>query len=178
MIIGLTGYAQSGKDTVANILVNNYGYTRVAFADKIREFVYRTNPLIETGISVQDMVDEYGWDVAKQNSEVRRLLQNFGVTARDMFGDTFWINQLLWGYDWSVPTVVTDVRFENEAKYLKKWTPDDTQLWRIKRPGVEAVNSHVSESQLDGYPVDQIFMNNGTLEDLEVLIKTRMNGLL
>jgi dephospho-CoA kinase len=40
MIIGLTGYAQSGKDTVANILVENYGYQRVAFADPIRALLY------------------------------------------------------------------------------------------------------------------------------------------
>ena len=39
MIIGLTGYAQAGKDSVANSLVQNYGYTRVAFADKIKELL-------------------------------------------------------------------------------------------------------------------------------------------
>ncbi len=48
MIIGLTGYAQSGKDTVANILVERYGFTRVAFADKIREFLYETNPMYDS----------------------------------------------------------------------------------------------------------------------------------
>ena len=31
-VIGLTGYAQSGKDTVASILVEKYGYRRIAFA--------------------------------------------------------------------------------------------------------------------------------------------------
>mgnify|MGYP006283771541 FL=1 len=43
MIIGLTGYAQSGKDTVASLLVEHYGYERVAFADKIRSFLYEMN---------------------------------------------------------------------------------------------------------------------------------------
>ena len=36
MIIGLSGYAQSGKDEVAKVLVEDYGYKRVAFADKIK----------------------------------------------------------------------------------------------------------------------------------------------
>ena len=36
MIIGLSGYARSGKDTVAELLVLNYGFKRVAFADGIR----------------------------------------------------------------------------------------------------------------------------------------------
>ena len=38
-VIGLTGYAQSGKDTLASILVEKYGYSRVAFGDKIRDFI-------------------------------------------------------------------------------------------------------------------------------------------
>ena len=47
-------------------------------------------------------------------------------------------------------------------------------MWRIKRIGVDAVNAHVSESQMDDYPVDQIFTNNGSIEDLGLMIKTRM----
>ena len=49
MIIGLTGYAQSGKDSVADILVKNYGYTRIAFADPIRKLLYETNPAVKDG---------------------------------------------------------------------------------------------------------------------------------
>ena len=43
-VIGLTGYAGSGKDTLANILVEEYGFTRIAFADKTKEFLYDLNP--------------------------------------------------------------------------------------------------------------------------------------
>ena len=46
MIIGLTGYARSGKDTVAQILVDKFGFTRVAFADPIRDFCYQVNPIV------------------------------------------------------------------------------------------------------------------------------------
>ena len=65
MIIGLTGYAQSGKDTVAKILVENYGFTRIAFADKIREFLYETNPMYDSIVGeplfVKAKVDRDGW---------------------------------------------------------------------------------------------------------------------
>ena len=37
MIIGLTGYKGSGKDTAASHLVEKYGFTRVAFADKLKK---------------------------------------------------------------------------------------------------------------------------------------------
>ena len=49
MIIGLSGYAQSGKDTVAKVLIEEYGFTRIAFADKIREFLYDLNPQVKVG---------------------------------------------------------------------------------------------------------------------------------
>jgi len=67
--------------------------------------------------------------------------------------------------------VITDVRFENEAMMIKLM---GGQLWRVKRLGIGPVNDHVSESELEGYKVNQIFVNNGTLKDLELLVTTRM----
>ena len=177
MIIGLTGYAQSGKDTVANILVKNYGYTRIAFADKIREFLYETNPMYDSVVGeplfVRAKVDRDGWEEAKKSPQIRRLLQNSGVAARKLFGEDFWVNQAVNGMDIDGSYVIADVRFENEADKIKA---AGGQIWRIKRLGVDPINGHVSETQMDGYPVDQIFINNGTVEDLDSLIKTMMAG--
>ena len=176
MIIGLTGYAQSGKDSVANILVNNYGYTRVAFADPIRELLYQMNPAVKDGgYRVQSTVDAYGWDVAKTAfPEVRNMLQNLGVGARKTFGDMFWVQQALRQVSPEGNFVITDVRYPNEAKAIRSY--EDSQIWRIKRSGVDPVNAHASETAMDGERVDQIFVNNGTLEDLQVLINTRMRA--
>jgi hypothetical protein len=179
MIIGLTGYAQSGKDTVAKILVENYGYTRVAFADKIRDFLYEMNPMVDNvagePIFLKERVDRDGWEVAKKNPHVRRALQNAGVSARKVFGEDFWIDRSLVSILRNENTVITDVRFINEADVVKHQAG---QVWRIKRLGVDAVNAHVSESQMDGYPVDQIFTNNSSIEDLELMVKTRMTSLV
>jgi hypothetical protein len=171
MIIGLIGYAQSGKDTVAKILVDNYGYKRIAFADKIREFLYETGPDY-----IKYLVDEIGWEKAKQNRTVREMLQTTGVGARNVFGEDFWINQAFSGLRDLDNVVITDVRFTNEADYLKSYP--GSQLWRVERNGVKAVNSHVSETQLDNYPfIDQTFVNNGTIADLEVLVLRRLAGM-
>jgi hypothetical protein len=185
MIIGLTGYAQSGKDTVAKILVENYGYTRVAFADKIREFLYETNPMYDSmagePVFVKAKVDRDGWENAKKSPHIRRLLQNSGVAARKIFGEDFWVNQVFKDIDPSSNIVITDVRFSNEAEAIKlitQFTGIESQVWRIKRIGVDAVNAHVSESQMDDYPVDQIFTNNSSIEDLELMVKTRMTALV
>jgi CRISPR/Cas system CSM-associated protein Csm4 (group 5 of RAMP superfamily) len=181
MIIGLTGYAQSGKDTLANLLVENYGYTRVAFADKIRDFLYEMNPMVDTvafePIFLKERVDRDGWEVAKQNPHIRRALQNAGVAARKTFGEGFWVHEamksMLEDPRPDMNYVITDVRFLNEADMIRA---NKGQMWRVKRNGVEAVNAHISESQLDGYPVDQIFTNNGSIDDLKELLNKRLAG--
>ena len=178
MIIGLTGYARSGKDTVANILVENYGYTRVAFADKIRELLYETNPQVGS-TRLQALVSEYGWDVAKSSPEVRHLLQELGVGARKVFGESFWVHEamktMLNDPRPDLNYVITDVRFFNEADMIKA---NQGQLWRVERPGITAVNNHVSESELNLYAVNHIIENNGDLDNLTSLVSERMVGFL
>jgi len=176
MIIGLTGYARSGKDSVAKVLVDHYGFIRLAFADPIRELLLEINPILDKGNRLSSLVNEYGWDIAKGQPEVRRLLQTLGVGARKVFGENHWIVEAFKNIDPTKNYVVTDVRFSNEADWIKDIY--NGQIWRIKRPGVDAINTHVSESEMDSYKVDQIFHNSGSIEDLEAMIKVRMVGLL
>jgi dephospho-CoA kinase len=183
MIIGLTGYAQSGKDTVAKVLTDNYGFERVAFADKIREYLYEMNPMVDNihfePIFLKEIVDRDGWDSAKSSPHIRRTLQNAGVAARKTFGESFWVHEamktMLNNVKPDVNYVITDVRFLNEADMIRA---NQGQIWRVKRIGIEAVNGHVSEHEMDNYPVHQTFTNNGTLEDLETMIKARMMSLV
>ena len=39
MIIGMCGLIGTGKDTVADILVNNYNFIKVSFPDKLKDGV-------------------------------------------------------------------------------------------------------------------------------------------
>jgi len=177
MIIGLSGYARSGKDEVAKILVEDYGYKRVAFADKIRDLLLETNPQVKDGFRVESVVSAYGWDQAKVLfPEIRNLLQRLGVGARKVFGDEFWVAQALKQVHFEENWVITDVRFTNEADRIKQY--DNSQLWRVKRTGVDAVNGHVSEHDMDGYPVDMILKNEGTLENLRTMVRNRMEFAL
>lgn len=46
MIIGLNGNPGTGKDTVANYLVAEHGFVRIAFADRLRELTAAINPIV------------------------------------------------------------------------------------------------------------------------------------
>lgn len=185
MIIGLSGYAQSGKDTVANYLVEKYGFKKVSFADPIREALYRLNPLITdypglAGISLAWIVDRSGWEEAKKNSpECRRLLQRFGTeVGREMFGADFWVKQAIGKINREENAVFADVRYRNEAQTIQS---DGGQIWRISKPGVLAVNNHESERDLDGYQFDAGLNNIGSIQDLQngvdAIMKNK-NGLV
>jgi hypothetical protein len=165
MIIGLSGYAQSGKDTVAELLCLNYKYHRRAFADPMRDAIYTLNPIVfNLNSRVADLVDEYGWDVAKANPEVRRLLQVFGTdVGRKMFNENFWVDIALAGLHDKHRVVVSDVRFPNEAEAIKKL---GGQVWRINRHNHTPVNGHKSEHAMDNYMFKHVLYNDGTIDDL------------
>jgi len=176
MIIGLSGYAKVGKDEVAQILVKKYGFKRIAFADPIRELLLEINPILANGYHLKTIINEEGWTLAKNKEEVRRLLQELGVGARQVLGDDVWVVAALRKMEnFKENYVITDVRFENEAVMVRQL---GGEIWRIQRPGIQAVNNHVSELEMDGYKFDRVLRNEGTLEELELLIQTRMDAPL
>ena len=172
MIIGLSGKAQAGKDTVAAILVEDYGSTRLAFADVIKAAVYMLDPIISlSGLRLQHLVDTNGWEAAKQFPEVRRLLQVFGTeVGREMIDPQIWIELTMNGIKASGNFVISDVRFRNEAEEIKY---QGGQVWRITR-AVNEINFHRSETELDSWNFDQYIPNNGTVEELRNEVKEVM----
>lgn len=171
MIIGLSGYARSGKDTVAGMLMGIHGYENRAFAEPIRKAVYTLNPIVKDfGYTLKPTVDAYGWDVAKTMfPEIRRLLQSFGTeVGREMFGETFWVDQAFKGLGTYSRVVFTDVRFPNEAARIKLY---GGQVWRVTRLGVGPINNHISETALDDWDFNKIITNDADLQTLQGKIK-------
>ena len=173
MIVGLSGKARAGKDTVASILVEDYGFTRLAFADIIKAAVYTLDPIISlSGLRLQHLIDANGWEAAKQFPEVRRLLQVFGSeVGRDMIDPQIWIELTMHGIKASGNYVLSDVRFRNEAEEIKF---QGGQVWRITRAINDTIDLHRSETELDSWDFDYYVPNNGSVEDLKNEIKELM----
>lgn len=168
MIVGLIGYAQSGKDTVASRLVDVRNFKRYAFADNLRKALYKLNPILsqrEDGspIRLADHVDAVGWERAKKTAEVRRLLQEYGSTIREI-DEWFWVRPVMNAINEDNGlSVITDVRFPNEAKAIRD---AGGMLVRVFRTSVGPVNGHVSETALDDVYEDWTIYNNSTLAAL------------
>ena len=174
-IIGLCGYARCGKDSLASFLSVEHGYQRIAFADKLRDMLYALNPLIGAGFEeadgytwttrVQDLVDNVGWDRAKEGyPEIRALLQRLGTEAgRTVLGENVWVDASLRDLDPAGRYVVTDVRFPNEFAAIEE---RGGVMVRVLRPGYEPVNGHSSETALDDVDCDYVFRNNAGLNQM------------
>jgi hypothetical protein len=164
MIIGLSGYARSGKDTVAELLVLNYGFKRMAFADGIRDALLALNPILHDGHRLNEIVTMYGWEVAKAKDEVRRLLQVMGTeVGRKLINEDVWVWLLFNKIGTDERIVIPDVRFPNEARMIES---QGGEVWRINRHNHGAVNDHISERAMDNHMFQRVIYNDGTLDDL------------
>lgn len=190
-IIALSGFARSGKDEAAKVLVEEYGFTQVAFADKLREVLYALNPIVsrpnlwksiepdflldlptDSPVHIQQVIDYYGWDGYKETvfgTEVRRLLQRLGTEAgRQTLWDTIWIDAALTDFDEDAKVVVSDARFFNEFDAVRD---RGGYVWRIEREGVGPANDHPSETEAVDYPYFSLYLHNdGTLDEWKELV--------
>lgn len=167
-LIGFCGRAGSGKDSAAAVLVAA-GWTRVAFADGVKEMAYDIDPVVRnkvgTPMPLAGLVDVVGWDRAKELPDVRRFLQRLGTEGvRRHLGDSVWVDLAAEKIDAvGGPVVVTDVRFPNEVEMVRLL---GGVVVRVERPGVAAVVAHSSETAVDGVPPDLTLLNDGDLEQL------------
>jgi len=172
--IGLAGRRGSGKDTAAEYLARKYDYTRVGFADRVKDAALALDPYVgldNTGdlVRLKWIVQTRGWDEAKQDDEIRRLLQMVGDEAgRQIHGPRTWIDQALAKIDAAPgPVVVSDVRYPNEIDELRRVGFIIVQIVRPAndKQRSEMVDLHASESDLRARCDGTIF-NMGTIEDL------------
>ncbi len=170
MIIGLAGYARSGKDSAADAL-ESVGFRRIAFADKLREFMYEMNPQLKCngiGMYLTDVIDNHGWDGYKNtiwSEDIRRWMQVVGTNCvRDILGPDTWANATFNMMESSKNYVITDVRFPNEVRGI--WQRGGF-VYRIWRPGIEPANGHSSETALDDMALNGVLENTGTLEQFK-----------
>lgn len=169
MIIGVSGWARAGKDTIADHLVKKHGYVKMSFADPMRKALYLLNPRIQVAelnnVPLAAAVDGMGWEHLKVESpDIRPLMQRLGTeVGRHLFGETFWVDLAMRQVEQHENIVFADCRFQNEANAIK--AAGGTVI-RVNRPGFEAANDHISEHDLDDFSFDEILTNSGDISDL------------
>lgn len=176
-LLGIAGKKSSGKSTLGDHLAAELGYTRYAFADKVKEAVVALDPLVvgpatafqfkplntlrREGESPVELMDR----LKNDHPEVRRTMQAMGnEVGQGIFGQDFWVDQVLGLYNtWTDKLVcITDVRYPHEGKRIKAL---GGRILRIERPETDNHgDGHVSETSVDEVVWDLKVVNDSTVE--------------
>lgn len=183
-LIGLTGLAGTGKDTVRRILEEDFGADGIAFADPIRDMIGTL--LTENGYSTEWMYerDKKEAPIPGLSISYRHLAQTLGTEWGRAIAADFWLRIARARADALKATgaklvVISDVRFPNEAAWIKE---HGGEVWGIVRDQAAPVRDHDSERLVDVIEPDHFIDNNGTVEDLwravSSLVPNAVEGLM
>lgn len=167
-ILGIGGYALSGKDALADFLEADFGYYRTFMSKPLLEALQIINPYIGTYLRFNELIESVGYTEAKKQHEVRRLLQVFATDfGRSMIDDDIWVNLVNREIAASNAerVAITGIRFKNELKYIKAL--GGTTVW-VSRPGFGPINGHLSEASVVQSDFDVVISNDGSLTDLRI----------
>lgn len=174
-LIGLAGLAGSGKDTAANHLEKITGLERYALASPIKE-------------TVNEM---FGWDERHSAGELkevddpvmgfspRKAYQLFGTEFGRALRDDLWVALADKRCKELGGLIVTDVRFENEAKWIRD---NGGLVIHIVRDDCLGLVGHESEKGVTVHQDDWVCENNGTFRELnkslERILEERLDTCL
>lgn len=174
-IIGFTGQAGSGKTTAALIVLRHYAdFSRLSFADPIRSM------LLALGLSGSDFSG--GAKAAPHpllcGKSPRQAMQLLGTEwGRTLIDPDIWlgaVNQrLLHVLDAGSRAVFDDVRFDNEARFLREESAGI--VIHLENPSAPARMAHASESGISPDLIDHR-ISAANVDDLKTQLLAYLNG--
>ena len=179
VLIGLAGYAGSGKSTVATMLYEEHGFARARFAGPLKAMMAA---LLKDSGADDETIHELIEGANKNHPSIwlngispRVAMQTLGTEwGRVLMGEDFWIELAARKIERfrrrypSVPMVFEDVRFVNEADLIRA---KGGIVLRVDRPGTGPVNTHASDAP--ALAIDGRIVNDGPLS----VLAARVDGL-
>lgn len=204
-LLGLTGPAASGKDTVAAIL-RSRGWQSIAFADAVRDEIatawrvdvrmlleraHKETPLLSFAIGLCGNPAFIDWAVAHGHSlaeprSARWLMQRWGTDFRRTRDADYWVRRVemllnRWAARGMRHCVVTDVRMPNEAAWLRNARG---RIARVHRTDLADTTlpcadtaAHESERTTAAIEADAVIHNDSRLQALPAEVERVVLGL-
>lgn len=194
-VVLFTGRKQAGKNTAAQVLIDEMGYRELSFAADIKQIIIDLDPVIashmpfraEDGYMSVAMGDFRVSDFLKRghtvdtlkesNEEFRRLLQFLGTEVMRKRDSEFWVKQVTQQIeaDPEANWVITDGRFHNEVAKVKSL--DDAIVIFVQNDVAEAAPvKHESEAYAGKLGEDYTIHNNYSIEELRAQVLDIMSA--
>lgn len=192
MLIGVVGFIGSGKGTVADILVNKKDFTKISFADSVKDataaiFGWPRGLLegdTDESREFREKKDEWWSEKTGKHITPRNMLQLIGTEAgRDVIHPDVWVLSVERKIGMYKNVVIPDVRFPNEMKFIQNMggfvvrvrRGDDPEWYETARRANLEGNTdlmtdypiHYSEWAWIGTPTDYQLDNVGAISMLE-----------
>lgn len=164
-IIGLTGRAHSGKDTVSDYLASKHHFWRFAFAAAVKDALKSALRIEAKHFEDPDLKEAL---IEGLGVSPRQLMQTLGTDwGRNMIRKDLWIliaEQRTKAIPQQFDLVFTDVRYENEADYVRSL---GGQIWHVVRADNRSTREHESEDGIVFVKgIDRRLHNNSAIFDL------------
>jgi len=201
MLIAILGKKHSGKDTIANFLIEKYGFTKYSFADPLKKGIQAFFNLTDQQLNDQKLKEEIDprWGVSP-----RKLFQVIGTdffqnSIRDFLPElkinnedpkNHWVNLFKeWYYqNLEKKIVISDVRFLHEINTIKGlggviYKVIRTRIYDNDNDNdndIDVNNNyyyHQSEKEIENIPddmINDIIINDKSLEELYLLVDVKM----
>lgn len=162
LLVGFAGRARTGKDTAALYLERNYEFQRYGLADPIKLGARAMFGLTTEHERPENKEEIIPW----LGVSPRQLWQWIGTDfGRNMVCDNVWLliaeRALLNAYGLRFRgLVISDVRFENEASWIRS---QGGAIIHLERADAPKVNAHVSESGVQVNDRDYVIHNDGSI---------------
>lgn len=172
-IVGLAGLAGCGKDTVARFLCETQCFVQIALADPLRDGLKSMFGLTDDVFEQRDLKEQR---ISWIGRSPRWLMQTIGTEwGREMVNPNVWLNvaarrinaiKAIAEHQHVAGIVVSDIRFENEADWLRA---QGGVVWHVRRPGSGLVGfdgHHASEKTIPRHENDRVIDNEATIDEL------------
>lgn len=185
--IALTGAMRSGKDSVADYLTQNYGYTRFAFGDELKRYAHEL--FGEPDGKPRELYQWFGQSMRERDPDIwtRKCFESITEGSED--GEKW---DALYSLNGMLPepfrAVISDLRQPNEISrcraesyvIIRVTAPESVRIDRaIKSSDTFNLRdlTHDTESHVGGFAVDFEVQNTGTLAELYAQIDEIMAQL-
>lgn len=155
-LIGVCGYAGTGKDTVASFLTNHKDFVKLSFASPLKDAVSSIfgwdrellEGVTEDSRKFREIKDEYWSAVLGKDITPRYMLQYFGTeVCRNTLHKNIWIESFkAKASKINANIVISDIRFINEALNIKDM---GGYILYIERVNISQQYSHASEVDIE-----------------------------
>lgn len=176
-VIALYGKKRSGKDTVADIFCQVYGYKKIKIAELLKLMMKLLFDFDDDQLEnhKKEIID-IRWGITPRNAMQFVGTEMMQYKLSELLPDTnrnFFINNLCRKYldpKSNDKFVISDLRFRHEYEILKN--KYNTHIIKIIRPIIsDCQDHHTSECDMETFHIDKTIMNDGDLDALKNLIK-------